>query len=120
MVLICCVACVALIGIWQSAAVETAKWLTLVALVASSGWALADWYFTESGRLQWDGQQWLWSGFGDTPVQRLALALDFQSLVLVRLHAEGFAVRWLWLEGRRRNRQWLALRRAIVGTVGHK
>jgi hypothetical protein len=64
--------------------------------------------------LRWDGQAWLWTGFGDVAVDHSALVLDLQQLVLLKLHSAEGAVAWLWLQGASGNRQWLALRRAIV------
>jgi hypothetical protein len=102
---------------WQSTADISLKSTVLGLLVFSLAWAVKDWFYTERGLLRWDGQQWFWSGFGDFPVQRLHIVLDFQSLILVELRADSWGVRWLWLEAPGRNRQWLALRRAMVGTV---
>ncbi|MEY4345621.1 MAG: hypothetical protein RL032_1453 [Pseudomonadota bacterium] len=102
---------------WQSTADISLKSTVLGLLVLSLAWAVKDWFYTERGLLRWDGQQWFWSGFGDFPVQRLHIVLDFQSLILVELRADSWGVRWLWLEAPGQNRQWLALRRAMVGTV---
>jgi hypothetical protein len=102
---------------WQSTADISLKSTVLGLLVLSLAWAVKDWFYTERGLLRWDGQQWFWSGFGDFPVQRLHIVLDFQNLILVELRADSWGVRWLWLEAPGQNRQWLALRRAMVGTV---
>lgn len=114
---ICLIAVGAVAGFWQSAADIFPKCTVLACLVLSGAWAAKDWVYAEQGLLRWDGQQWLWSGFGDVPVQKLFVVLDFQRLILVKLHADHLGVRWLWLEAPRRNRQWLAMRRAVVGTV---
>jgi toxin CptA len=78
--------------------------------------ALSDWLRAAKGLLQWDGLQWLWSGFGDRPVRSLTLILDFQRVMLVKVRAEDGGSAWLWLETADMNRHWLALRRAIVAS----
>jgi hypothetical protein len=93
------------------------KIAVMVSLTLFGLLAVKDWFYTEQGRLRWDGQQWLWSGFGDVPVQQLSVLLDFQRLILLKLQANPGDVRWIWLEAPKRGRQWLAIRRAIVGTV---
>ena len=66
------------------------------------------------GQLQWDGSHWHWSEWSEHPLTDLVCVLDWQSVMLLRLQAEGGARRWLWLEARRPSAQWLALRRAVV------
>ena len=110
-------AAVASAGHWQSAAGLESKIAVLLVLSIFGLWALKDWFYTQQGRLRWDGQQWLWSGFGDVPVQKLFVVLDFQRLILVKLQANPLGARWIWLDAPKRDRQWLAMRRAIVGTV---
>jgi toxin CptA len=113
------IAAAACAGHWQSAAGPGSKIALLASLSLLGLWAGKDWFDTEQGRLRWDGQQWLWSGFGDVPVQQLFVVLDFQRLILVKLQANHVGARWIWLEAPKRSRQWLAMRRAIVGTVAH-
>jgi hypothetical protein len=110
-------AAVASAGHWQSAAGLESKIAVLLVLSIFGLWALKDWFYIPQGRLRWDGQQWLWSGFGDVPVQKLFVVLDFQRLILVKLQANPLGARWIWLDAPKRDRQWLAMRRAIVGTV---
>ena len=120
-VLIWLIACFACVGLWLSAANRVAKIGAFVCLGVFGAWAAKEWLSTEQGLLRWDGQQWLWDGFGDTPVQQLSLVLDFQILMLLKLRANHNDVCWLWLEAptkRPKDRQWLAVRRAIVGAVG--
>jgi hypothetical protein len=111
------IAAAACAGHWQSAAGLAPKIVVLISLSLFGLGAGKAWFDTEPGRLRWDGQQWLWSGFGDVPVQQLFVVLDFQKLILVKLQANHAGPRWIWLEAPKRDRQWLAMRRAIVGTV---
>jgi toxin CptA len=113
------IAMAACTGFWQSTVDFSFKCTVFAFLVLSGAWAAKDWFYAERGLLRWDGQQWLWSGFGDVPVQRLFVVLDFQRLILVKVEADHAGSSWMWLETPHRNRQWLALRRAIVGTVAH-
>lgn len=76
------------------------------------------WRNAPSGRLQWDGQHWIWSGFGETPVRQLTLHLDFQGLMLLQIQSESGVRQWLWLERTRQNSSWIAMRRAIVAATG--
>lgn len=80
--------------------------------------ALKDWQNSPSGRLQWDGQQWHWSGWVDAHVARLDLLLDFQRVMLVGLTTNAQRRVWLWLEPTSDRLQWIALRRAVVGSQG--
>lgn len=112
--LLCGVAVVATALLTQSAASPLAKWGVLSILAISALLALVGWWRSCTGVLRWDGQAWLWTGFGDIAVHHSALVLDFQQLVLLKLVSEDGAVAWLWLQGASGNRQWLALRRAIV------
>jgi toxin CptA len=75
-----------------------------------------DWKQAAVGLLQWDGQQWLWTGFGDQPVHSVRLTLDFQRLMLIKVVAEGGSGAWLWLEAPSMDRHWLALRRALFAS----
>lgn len=76
--------------------------------------AFSNWKNTSTGRLQWDGQHWRWSGFGEIGVREVRLVLDFQRVLLVRVCGEDGTCVWLWLETRSADRHWLSLRRAIV------
>jgi hypothetical protein len=76
------------------------------------------WSKAPTGRLQWDGQHWIWSGFGETPVRKLTLHLDFQGLMLLQIQSESGVRQWLWLERITQNSSWIATRRAIVAWTG--
>ena len=112
--LLVCAAVAATVLLAQSAAPPLTKWVVLSILTFSALLALAGWLRSCTGVLRWDGEAWLWTGFGDVAVNHSALVLDFQQLMLLKLYSEDGAVAWLWLQGANGNRQWLALRRAIV------
>jgi hypothetical protein len=72
------------------------------------------WRRSPVGLLQWDGAQWLWSEFGEVPVQSVSLCLDLQFFVLLQLKSATGKATWLFLEERLDRSRWLALRRAMV------
>lgn len=76
--------------------------------------ALRAWWSTPTGRLGWDGESWFWSGFGDVALNRLSVVIDLQWVALVRISGEAGQSTWLWLETRRFDARWLAVRRALV------
>ena len=78
--------------------------------------ALMGWYQSVPGNLQWNGQHWHWSGFGDQAVCVLALRLDWQRGLLVSLRCEGQRSVWLWLDACEDIYHWNAFRRAIVSS----
>ncbi|MEJ8848985.1 hypothetical protein [Variovorax rhizosphaerae] len=65
------------------------------------------------GELRFDGRDWRMTGAVNFRAARLTPALDFQSLMLVRLWAPKRRHRWLWLERRSAPERWLELRRAV-------
>jgi hypothetical protein len=89
--------------------------LLALVLVIAGAIALWGWRKAVTGRLQWDGEHWLWTEFGDAAIQRMSIVLDFQRLLLLRVESEGGAVQWLWLESKASDRSWRALRRAVIG-----
>jgi hypothetical protein len=68
------------------------------------------------GQLRWDGLQWYWSEFRFSGSCRLSLLMDWQNVMLVRLHAVDHKPVWLWLESIPDNRHWMAVRRAVVSS----
>jgi hypothetical protein len=90
--------------------------LLAVCWVLVGGIALKDWKTLSPGRLQWDGQQWTVSGRSVASALHLDLLLDFQSLMLVRVHGKSMRPVWLWLEPVLPDPQWIALRRAVVAS----
>lgn len=90
------------------------RWSVFPVVACCMAWVLFGWARSASGKLQWDGQHWLWSGFADAPVHQAQLILDFQGLLLLKVTNEMGDVAWLWLQGRMNNAHWLAVRRAVV------
>ena len=82
-------------------------------LLAAGLW---QWFYSATGLIQWNGQAWQWSDTQYTYVCELVLILDFQNLVLLQLHSTQKKSRHLWLQGKATDRQWRALRRAIVAS----
>jgi hypothetical protein len=76
--------------------------------------ALVAWWKAPRGILQWNGQQWNWSGFTALPACQVSLLMDFQSLLLVSLTSDTERSVCLWLEAGAGVADWQALRRAIV------
>ncbi|WP_213959545.1 MULTISPECIES: hypothetical protein [unclassified Variovorax] len=65
------------------------------------------------GELRFDGRGWQMTGAANLRAARLTPALDFQSLMLVRIWAPKQRSRWQWLERGSAPERWLALRRAV-------
>lgn len=67
-----------------------------------------------TSQLEFDGRHWMASG-GMTVVRGAAVrvALDFQSLMLVRLVRPGRSEYWAWLDRRSMPERWADLRRAV-------
>lgn len=89
----------------------------LAGIVLAGVLAWYDWKNAPSGRLQWDGEHWVWSGWDGAQGCRLSLLLDLQSLMLVRLRDASHRQVWLWLDGKPGDSQWLAMRRAVVASL---
>jgi hypothetical protein len=69
-----------------------------------------------AGVLHFDGIHWSLTGADPTRVVRAArvvVALDLQSLLLIRLTEAGRARRWVWLEQRAVPERWRDVRRAV-------
>ena len=77
---------------------------------------LWQWFYSATGAIQWDGKTWQWSDAQGSSACELSLVLDFQNFVLVKLHSAEEKNSHLWLQGKSTERQWRALRRAIVAT----
>jgi hypothetical protein len=92
------------------------SWLAFAAVLCCTVVALTGWSRSSSGKLQWDGQHWLWSGFADIPVCQTLPILDFQGLLLLKVTSEMGDVAWLWLQGAMNDAHWLAMRRAVVAS----
>ncbi|WP_418130945.1 hypothetical protein ABL849_07990 [Variovorax sp. 375MFSha3.1] len=69
-----------------------------------------------AGVLHFDGLYWSLTGnqaSRGVHVARASVALDFQSLMLLRLSEPGRARRWIWIEQRAMPERWRDLRRAV-------
>lgn len=100
------------------------QWLAVACVLAGAGVAVAAWRASPVGVLHWDGAGWIWqgragAGSGAAPAgAMLVVHLDLQRRLLLRLHCEGGARRWLWLEQRRAPARWGDLRRAVFARRG--
>ena len=70
------------------------------------------------GALNFDGRNWAITGRGALEGARVSVALDLQSLLLVRLDGPEGGRRWLWLDRRAQPETWLDLRRAVHSRAG--
>ncbi|MFM9921757.1 hypothetical protein VLK31_02090 [Variovorax sp. H27-G14] len=69
-----------------------------------------------AGLLHFDGLHWSLSGAHSSRsvhAARAMVALDFQSLMLLRLSEPGRARRWVWAEQRAMPERWRDVRRAV-------
>jgi hypothetical protein len=69
------------------------------------------------GELAFDGRHWSMSGGVPLRSARAGVALDLQSLLLVRLEEPARAQRWVWVDRQARPECWLDLRRALHARV---
>jgi hypothetical protein len=90
--------------------------LLALAIVCATLVAYLGWKRSEHGDLRWDGQYWIWSGYGENLVCHLRLLMDFQGVVVVSVHAKDQAPVFLWLEKTNGDSNWSSLRRAIVSS----
>lgn len=90
--------------------------LLAFAIVFASSVAYRGWAQSPQGSLRWDGQYWLWSGFGEGLACHLGLLMDFQSAVVVSVRAKDQSPVFLWLEATPGDLKWTSLRRAIVSS----
>lgn len=102
---------------WRAApAADWRLWSALAVVLAAgvaAGWA---WLHSPVGQLHWDGQDWRWESQGyrsGTPVRDLAVALDLQRIMLLRLENQDHATLWLWAGRSTQPERWLDLRRAV-------
>lgn len=100
----------------RSNSVLGSHWVPFIATAMGLALALSGWAFSPSGKLQWDGQNWLWSGFVETPVRQTRSVLDFQGVMLLKVTSDFGDVAWLWLHGRMDDANWRSLRRAVVAS----
>jgi len=104
---------VALLWCRQSPEIGWRHALALAAVLVAGALAARGWLASPVGVLHWDGDGWQWEEGASVAAGRAEIALDLQSRMLVRFHAEGGAVRWLWAEREAKLADWEALRRAV-------
>jgi toxin CptA len=92
----------------QSSTVGWRQVAAFGAVFACGGLAARAWWAAPQGVLRWDGG-WSWG----TEAGSVEIALDLQSRMLLRWHAESGAARWLWAERASAPGDWDALRRAV-------
>ncbi len=96
------------------AGVSRAQAIMAVLLVVCGAWAWLAWRRSPRGLLDWNGERWCWTTADGVCEARVAVACDWQGVLLVRLSPlEGTAVHWLWLVPTGGPGHWLAVRRAL-------
>lgn len=114
-ILTCSLLCALNLAFWMQVQNSNPSRFFVFALVGIAlALALRVWWSTPTGRLGWDGESWFWSGVGDVALKHLSMVVDLQRLVLVRIRGEDGLSTWLWLETRRFDTRWFAVRRALV------
>ena len=83
----------------------------LLACVALAGFAVRRMLASPPAVLAFDGQHWSLSGAAS--LASVDIAIDLQSLLLVRLTVAAGASQWRWLERRADPSRWQDLRRAL-------
>lgn len=95
--------------------VQTTVLLTV--LLMGAALALQSWRKTPSGHLHWDGAAWHWSGFASDAPCTLVLHVDVQTLLIVSIRQNTYQSVVLWIESAKMDTAWIALRRALVGSM---
>lgn len=110
-----CVLGLAAAGAWalQSPAFGWRQALGFAAVLACAALALASWRHSPAGSLRWDGAGWYWEEGAASSPGRPELALDLQSVMLLRWRPEAGGALWLWVERASDVSHWEALRRAV-------
>jgi len=87
----------------------------LALLVSLCGLGMALWRTQRphEGRLDWDGQSWVWDAQGQRRIGEVRVRLDWQQGLLLEFLAQDGRPVWLWLERRRAPLRWDDLRRAV-------
>jgi hypothetical protein len=105
-----------LLWLYGNHAFDWRAYPALAAVMLAGAVAYKGWKSAPVGQLIWDGQCWRWEGTGyltDVTEQKLAVIVDFQTLLLLRLENPAYAYLWLWAERRVQPERWLDLRRAV-------
>ena len=110
-------------ALWCLGALPVSAWLSQVAAPAgvgfavvawtllTGGWCAWRWWHTPSDRLVWDGQSWNTDTVFDA---RLALTIDLQSLMVLRLSPVTGRTHWLLADRSARPADWHMLRCAVT------
>ena len=83
------------------------------AALACAAFAWSGWRRSPCGILRWDGSGWQWEEGGAAEAGQPELALDLQTVMLLRWRTHEGRTRWLWLERKSDVSHWEALRRAV-------
>lgn len=115
--------CGALLSLLWWVQLESFGWrtaLSVAGLLAGAVAVLAEWKWAPVGSLRWDGAGWFWLPYGavDALPVRLAVQVDLQHGLLVRLQPLQGAGRWLWLERCAAPVLWHGLRLALHARAG--
>lgn len=102
--------------VWEQNALDLRTAIFGMTIVVVGSIALFGWRHAPQGNLRWTGEHWYWSGFPERAVCSLALLMDLQSVVLVKVTADTHAPVYLWLEAAPGEANWRAVRRAIVSS----
>ena len=108
----------ALLGGWWWLGVAAPGWRQWLAVLMLPLAGIAAWRSLQGlgvGDLRWDGQLWLWQGgaaFAAEPV-RLAVHLDLQRHLLLKLRPERGPALWCWARRQSQPERWGDLRRAV-------
>jgi toxin CptA len=98
---------------FHSAAFGWRQAAALAVAAACAAMAAWSWHRSAQGVLCWDGLAWQWEEGAAVDGGRPEIALDLQSQLLLRWHAESGAHRWFWLQKESGPDDWAALRRAV-------
>ena len=91
--------------------------LALSAVVASAAAWTGLLQSAAPARLAFDGRHWSISGGAPLGAARASVALDLQSLLLLRLDEAARRRRWVWVDRQAMPERWLDLRRALHARV---
>lgn len=108
-------ACCAVASCWRFGGADWRQGVLVLSVVMSGALAwIGSVRSAAVANLGFDGQHWsLREPAGAPGTVRANVALDLQSLLLIRLTAPGRSPRWVWLEQRAMPERWRDLRRAL-------
>jgi hypothetical protein len=119
-----------LLGLWLLGCAAAALWqfhkpepwrlaTMLAALFAVGAVAAWHWWYTPSGALAWNGEDWTWSVHPKAASASVEVAVDLQRALLLRWKC-GDASLWIWLDRETRAERWDDLRRAVYSRARPK